>query len=72
KSSVSSSKETQDAVEKEKLSPEPSSHIGQEGATIGHQEVVEEGASDQPRYDEDMNTIAGDESESLSDIKNAE
>ncbi|KAI3981326.1 hypothetical protein MKX01_004590, partial [Papaver californicum] len=73
KSSVSSSNETQDAVEKEKLGPEPSSHIGtQEGATTGHQEAVEEGASDQPRCDEDMDTIAGDESESLSDIDDDE
>ncbi|KAI3832278.1 hypothetical protein MKX03_009322 [Papaver bracteatum] len=73
KISVSSSQETQDAVEKEKLSPEPSPHIGtQEGATIGHQEAVEEGASDQPRGDEDMDTIDGGESESLSDIDDAE
>ncbi|KAI3957389.1 hypothetical protein MKW98_003110 [Papaver atlanticum] len=72
KSSEHLSVENQDVIEKEKLGPKPSRCIGtQEGAAVGHK-VVEEGASDQPQCDKDMDAIAGDESESLSDIDDDE
>ncbi|KAI3988121.1 hypothetical protein MKX01_011910, partial [Papaver californicum] len=72
KSSKHLFEENQDVTEKEKLGPKPSQYIGtQEGATVGHK-VVEEGASDQPQCDDDMEAIAGDTSESLSDIDDDE
>ncbi|OVA11069.1 Transcription factor TFIIB [Macleaya cordata] len=63
-----SSKDDQDVIENEKLDPGLSQSIG---ATIGHREV-DEGASGQPQSNEDMDTAAGDESESLSDIDDVE
>ncbi|KAI3928224.1 hypothetical protein MKW98_023825 [Papaver atlanticum] len=64
--------ENQDVIEKEKLGPTPSQCTGtQEGATAGHK-AVEEIESGQSQSDEGMDGIAGDESESLSDIDDDE
>ncbi|OVA11333.1 Transcription factor TFIIB [Macleaya cordata] len=63
-----SSKDDRDVVENEKLESEPSQSIG---ATIGHQ-AVDDGASCQSQGNDDMDSVAGDESESLSDIDDVE